>query len=75
MSLEVSNQLIAFDRFWQEPAKTEYSAYLSVKKLCLFNSLSFYIAFPWATLIDMIRNRENVGKEKSGRRSRREETA
>ena len=55
---------MAYDNFWQEPAITEYSAYLSVKRLNLENCLSIYIAFPWATYIDLIRKKDSRDSEK-----------
>jgi hypothetical protein len=54
---------IWFDKYWQEPAVTEFSAF---KTVCSLeppdNSLFIYIAYPWATYIDLLRKRQTSGK-------------
>lgn len=64
MTLVIDKNIIAFDQHWQEPAHTEYSAYISIKRLILENSLSIYIAFPWATYIDLIRKNDSRDPDK-----------
>jgi hypothetical protein len=46
--------IIAYPNHWQEPAATERAAYESVAKSSAEHDFT-YLAFPWATLIDSLR--------------------
>lgn len=48
--------LIVYDKDWQYPARTECAAYESIVKYLAKDENSIYVAFPWATLIDGLRN-------------------
>lgn len=48
--------IVVLDGFWQYPAKTECAAYESVLRHSNVDDNSIYIAYPWATLIDGVRN-------------------
>lgn len=54
-SLQSSGGMLAYPHHWQVPAATEKAAYEELKRAS--DSLFFaYIGFPWATLIDGLRN-------------------
>ena len=44
---------ILYDKYWQEPAITELAAHRSISKFDISSSNNIYLAFPWATLIDL----------------------
>lgn len=48
--------IVVLDGFWQFPAKTEQAAYESVMNSNQYQKDVLYVAFPWATLIDGLRN-------------------
>lgn len=50
----MKSHIIAFDKLWQTPAKTELHAYNQLQKIDELNERYCYIAFPWATLIDFL---------------------
>lgn len=52
----VEGSLVAFDAEWQAPAITELHAFRRVRELGVHNPDVAYVAFPWATLIDLIRS-------------------
>ncbi len=57
------NQIVGFDGEWQYPAVTEKHAFDRLIDLDLkLNKDVCYLAFPWATLIDLIRNNPVRGK-------------
>lgn len=48
--------IIVLDNSWQYPARTEQAAYGSVCQYIQSDTNCIYIAYPWATLIDGMRN-------------------
>lgn len=50
----VTDSIIVFDKYWQEPAKTEKHAKDLFWGLNLKQKSTIFIAFPWATLIDKL---------------------
>lgn len=48
--------IIAVDKYWQTPAKTEKHAWEKLSKLKISFTKSAYIGFPWATFIDKLNN-------------------
>jgi len=48
--------VIVYDKEWQYPAKTEQAAYESIIQKNFSSDDMLYIAFPWATFIDGLRN-------------------
>lgn len=48
--------IVVLDNHWQYPAKTEHAAYESVLCSANIDDDSVYVAYPWATFIDGIRN-------------------
>ena len=53
-SLVQGIKIVAVDKKWQFPAITEKHAYEKVKELVPACENTVYLAFPWATLIDLI---------------------
>jgi hypothetical protein len=53
-SLVQGIEIVAVDKKWQFPAITEKHAYEKVKELVPACKNTVYLAFPWATLIDLI---------------------
>lgn len=59
------HQIIAYDNDWQYPAITEKHAYIKIKELLNRKNNSFnsvYFAFPWATMIDLLKARSPRGE-------------
>lgn len=52
--------ILFIDDSWQYPAITEKHAFDKVKELDLKNELVCYVAFPWATYIDLKKNGKNT---------------
>lgn len=61
-SLVQGIEIVAVDKQWQFPAITEKHAYEKVKELVPACKNTVYLAFPWATLIDLI-DRKKPEKE------------
>jgi hypothetical protein len=53
-------KIVAVDRDWQYPAITEKHAFNKLKSLGIENKAVCYIAFPWATYIDRLKNGKDV---------------
>jgi hypothetical protein len=51
-----NKNIIFFNKEWQYPAVTEWSSYISVAESNGIGNNAIYIGYPWATLIDGIRN-------------------
>ena len=56
-----TNGLVALDSSWQFPAITELHAYRALRAQQVNTPGVIYLAFPWATLIDCLQNR-NLAK-------------
>lgn len=54
--MTISSNIVVYDNDWQYPAKTEWAAYESIVSQDIDKDV-LYIAFPWATFIDGLRNR------------------
>jgi hypothetical protein len=56
----MGDQILAFDDFWQKPAITEYHSFQQLKKYQWGPSGYVYVAFPWATLIDLLQTGREI---------------
>lgn len=58
-----NGEIIAYDKDWQFPAITEKYAYQKIKDLCRMDAQTTYIAFPWATLIDLLNTKKDGSQQ------------
>jgi hypothetical protein len=56
----MKSHIIAFDKLWQTPAKTELHAFNQLQKIDELGDEYCYIAFPWATLIDFLQTSKPI---------------
>jgi hypothetical protein len=57
--VELKSSLVVYNRDWQFPAITEQYAYEQLKFFQSHCSEAVYVAFPWATLIDILNTQGN----------------
>ncbi|GAA6213148.1 hypothetical protein NBRC116602_28890 [Hyphomicrobiales bacterium 4NK60-0047b] len=58
----LKKNILAFPYFWQVPAETEKAAYETILDSGI-NDQFDYLAFPWATIIDGVRNDASIAYE------------
>jgi len=58
-SLDIHDNYIAYNKDWQFPAITEQHAFIMIRDNDLYDKDSIYIAFPWATLIDLLHEKDD----------------
>ena len=56
----LSERVIVFDHHWQTPAITEYHSYQKILELRWDAPGYTYVAFPWATLIDLLQTGQDI---------------
>lgn len=59
----MKSHIIAFNKLWQTPAKTELHAFNQLKKIDGLDDEYCYIAYPWATLIDFLQTGKPIPGE------------
>lgn len=57
-SLIEENGIVAYDKNWQFPAITEQYAFQKLREHGVYDKDSVYVAFPWATLIDLLHTKK-----------------
>ena len=56
----MANSILSFDNCWQTPAITEYYSFQQLKKYQWRPPGFTYVAFPWATLIDLLQTGQQI---------------
>lgn len=62
IQVQFGGSLIIYDHDWQYPAITEQHAYHRMFPIMYEDASSVYIAFPWATLIDLLNSKKTNTK-------------
>lgn len=57
--LKYEDAVVSYNADWQYPAKTEKHAFEKIIQLRAKSKNTLYIAFPWATFIDLLNNNKN----------------
>jgi hypothetical protein len=58
VQVKFGGSLIVYDHDWQYPAITEKHAYHRMLEVMHEQKNIVYVAFPWATLIDLLNNKK-----------------